>query len=865
VSFLEAADPIASEEYGPTIEECWTPPPGWTPPPASGPRPGEGPVRIDGKFLGVGSQRLVVRGVTYGTFAPGPGGQPFPSPERVTLDFETMNAHGINAVRLYTPPPRWLLDVAAAAGLWVMVGLPWEQHVAFLEGRRRSASILAQVRAGVAACAGHPAILCYAVGNEIPAAIIRWHGRRRVERFLAGLCETARDEGEGALVTYVNFPSTEYLSLPAADILAFNVYLEDVARLEAYVARLQNLSGDRPLLLGELGLDSVRAGLETQASGLAEQVRTAFAAGCAGAFVFAWTDEWHRGGEDVLDWDFGLTGRDRTAKPALEAVARVYCSDGPPSRTDVPLVSVVVCTRNGAATLRECIVGVLSLDYPRFEVIVVDDGSTDESAEIARSLGARVISTLGAGLGAARNTGIEAARGEIVAYIDDDAWPDRDWLRFIAAAFNTTDHVAVGGPNLPPPDATGVAACVANAPGGPVHVLASDTEAEHLPGCNMAFRRDALIAVGGFDSQFQVAGDDVDICWRLSRQGMTLGFHPAAVVWHRRRATVRRFWHQQRGYGRAEALLERKWPERYNTSGHARWGGRLYGRGTGWLARRTHVYQGTWGAAAFQREIDAPAGRMRELATTPEWYLVLVALALLAAFGAFWSPLLAALPVLALAFATTAAGAVRGARAATFGPALPGGIRRLALRGLTLALHLLQPAARLAGRTGHGLVPWRRPCGWGFSLPAPRRKVLWAQRWLSPEERLRRIDRVLRAGSGRVRIGGPYDHWDLHVWGGALGAARLRTALEEHGRGRQVLRYRIWPVVPRELPAIVALLLASGASAVWQLAFFVGVALFAVGVLLVTAAIAECGIATAGLLSAIEATACTSEPRMGRE
>jgi glycosyltransferase involved in cell wall biosynthesis len=860
VSFLEAQDTLAPEEEAPSFKEC-----GKSRPPPAGPRPGEGPVHADGKFLAVGPQRLVVRGVTYGTFAPRRDGERFPSQEQVALDFAAMAIHGINAVRVYTPPPRWLLDLAAAAGLWVMVGLPWEQHVAFLEGRRRSSSVLARVREGVAACARHPAILCYAVGNEIPAAIVRWHGRRRVERFLDRLCDAAREESGGALVTYVNFPSTEYLSLPAADLLAFNVYLEDVARLEAYIARLQNLAGDRPLLLGELGLDSVRAGLEGQASGLAGQVRAAFAGGCAGAFVFAWTDEWHRGGEEVLDWDFGLTDRDRRPKPALGSVARVFGGEGPPSHADVPLVSVVVCTRNGAATLHQCITGVLSLDYPRFELIVVDDGSTDESAEIARVLGARVISTPAQGLSAARNAGIDAARGEIVAYLDDDAWPDRDWLRFIAAAFNATGHVAVGGPNLPPPDATGVAACVANAPGGPVHVLASDTEAEHLPGCNMAFRRDALIEVGGFDPQFRVAGDDVDICWRLSRQGMTLGFHPAAVVWHRRRATIGRFWRQQRGYGRAEALLERKWPERYNTSGHPRWSGRLYGRGTGWLARRTHVYHGTWGAAAFQREIDTPAGRVRELATTPEWYLVLAALALLAVLGAFWSPLLAALPALALAFAITMAGALRGARAATFRPSFPGRIRRLSLRGLTLALHLLQPAARLAGRSGHGLVPWRRPRGWGFSLPAPRRRDLWSQSWLSAEERLRRIDGALRAGSGRVRAGGPYDRWDLHVWGGALGAARLRTALEEHGRGCQLVRCRTWPVVPRELPAIVALLLVAGASALWQQAWFVGVVFFAVGVLLAAAAVAECGIATAGILGAIEAGISAPEPEVGCE
>src|SRR5207244_3033426 len=145
--------------------------------------------------------------------------------------------------------------------------------------------------------------------------------------------------------------------------------------------------------------------------------------------------------------------------------------------------------------------------------------------------------------------------GEIVAYLDDDARPDPDWLAYLAAGFAATNHAAIGGPNVPPPGDGPVASCVATAPGGPVHVLISDTEAEHLPGCNMAFRREALVAAGGFDPTFRAAGDDVDLCWRLREQGETLGFHPAALVWHRRRGSVRAFWRQQRGYGHAEALL----------------------------------------------------------------------------------------------------------------------------------------------------------------------------------------------------------------------------------------------------------------------------------------------------------------------
>src|SRR4051812_43487419 len=85
-----------------------------------------------GKFLWRGGRKLYVRGVTYGTFRPRGDGEDYPAPDRVAADFADMAAAGFNTVRVYTVPPRRLLDAAAEAGLLVMVGLPWEQHVAFL-------------------------------------------------------------------------------------------------------------------------------------------------------------------------------------------------------------------------------------------------------------------------------------------------------------------------------------------------------------------------------------------------------------------------------------------------------------------------------------------------------------------------------------------------------------------------------------------------------------------------------------------------------------------------------------------------------------------------------------------------------------
>src|SRR5438445_8251536 len=241
--------------------------------------------RARGKFLFVGHEKLYVRGTTYGTFRPRADGSEVPEPDIVASDFATMAICGINAVRTYTVPPRWLLDTAQRHGLRVMVGLPVERYIGFLADKAKGAPDIEElVRSGVRRCAGHPAVLCYAIGNEIPASVARWFGRRRVERYLERLYRAAKEEAPESLITYVNYPSTEYLRLDFLDLLCFNVYLESPERLEAYLARLHTLAGERPLLMSEIGLDSRRNGEPVQARVLDWQVRTAFAAGCAGAF-----------------------------------------------------------------------------------------------------------------------------------------------------------------------------------------------------------------------------------------------------------------------------------------------------------------------------------------------------------------------------------------------------------------------------------------------------------------------------------------------------------------------------------------------------------------------------------------------------
>jgi O-antigen biosynthesis protein len=818
-----------------------------------------------GRWVTAGDRKLYVRGVTYGTFRPRDGSS-FPPRATVERDFSTMARHGLNAVRTYTVPPRWLLDLAAERDLYVMAGLPWEQHVTFLDDPRRTASIEDRVRAGVSHCAGHPAILCHALGNEIPASIVRWHGRRRVESFLGRLYAAAKSEDSEALVTYVNYPSTEYVELPFLDLVCFNVFLESERAFESYLARLQNIAGDRPLLITEAGLDSRRNGPRVQAEALQWQVRRSFAAGAAGIFLFSWTDEWHRGGRDVSDWSFGLVDRARRPKPSLAATEHAFAETPFPAGRRWPRVSVIVCTHNGARTLPDCLDALERLDYPDYEVIVVDDGSSDDTAAVAERRHLRLIQTSHQGLATARNEGLSAATGTVVAYVDDDAYPDSDWLRYLATALMDTGHAGVGGPNIPPPDEGHVARCVASAPGGPVHVLVTDREAEHIPGCNMAFKKEALDAVGGFDRRFRVAGDDVDLCWRLQDAGSTIGFSPGAVVYHRRRGSIRGYVRQQYEYGKAEALLERKWPSRHNRGGYLSWTGRVYGKGIGLTrTRRQKINYGPWGTGLFQTVYQPPPGVLGLMPLLPEVYLALAVLGALAALGTLWTPLLLALPLLGIVASGLMASALRGSGAG--GHANPAGRRlaRACSRALISFLFLIQPLARLAGRLRHVRAPWRRRASYVSGIPRTREFAIWSERWRAPKERLLELEQRLIREGAVVRRGSPFDRWDLEVRVGTLSAARLRTAVEEHGRGRQMMRIRAWPR-PWFAGLAATALLASLTVAAWMDGAAAASAVLAAGAMALAGLGAlDCGAAMGILSCIVRRPAPAAEMRWSRQ
>jgi glycosyltransferase involved in cell wall biosynthesis len=808
---------------------------------------------VGGKFLFVGNDKFWIRGVTYGAFRPGPNGQEYHDISVLERDFSLMAANGLNAVRIpHTTPPRKLLDIAQKHGLRVMVGLSAEQYAGYLIDRKGAPNIEKLIRSRARTCAGHPALLCYALGNEIAAPVVRWLGRERVESYLERLYWAVKAEDPNGLVTYVNYPTTEYLHLPFLDLVTFNVYLESQDRLDAYLARLHNIAGDRPLLMSEIGLDSLRNGEATQAQALEWQLRSTFAPGCAGAFIFSWTDEWHRAGAEVEDWAFGITARDRRPKPALGTVREAFTKVPFAKELCWPKVSVIVCTFNGSRTLSECLENLLRLEYPNYEVIVVNDGSTDATAKIAHSYGFRVITTENQGLASARNTGLKAATGEIVAYIDDDAYPDPHWLRYLANTFMNTKHVGIGGPNISPPGDGPIAECVAHSPGNPVHILLSDTEAEHIPGCNMAFRKGALEAIDGFDPQFRIAGDDVDVCWRLQQKGGTLGYSPGAMVWHHRRNSIRAYWKQQHNYGKAESFLEKKWPEKYNLAGHVTWAGRVYGNGHQYKAwSRGRIYHGVWGSAPFQSIYQSPAGALESWLSMPEWYLALAALVPIAALGFLWSPLFYGLPLLALALAAPIFQAVLSASRVCFAAPRDSYFDRFKLRSVTALLHLIQPLARLTGRLRSGLTFWRYNAS-GFTMPWPRKFAVWTEHWRDPNERLKSFEADLRKAGVYVRRGGDYDRWDLEVRARLLGFARLLMAVEDHGAGNQFVRVRLWPKCSLLELLPIALFASLSATAALDHAWVASAILGLLSLFLTIYSLHGCGSAVAAILRTLQ-------------
>lgn len=749
-------------------------------------------VYCSGKFFRVGDEKFLVKGFSYGPFAPNEYGEPLPSVEQVRRDFLHLRELGANSLRVYFPPPRWFLDEAVEHGLKVLIDVPWEKHRCFFEDWSAQANARQEVESAAVESGQHPGVLGLSVVNEIPVDIIRYYGHRRVEKFIDLLMDAAKQKAPECLVTFVNFPTTEFLTPSNCDFWTFNVYVHDERKLGGYLDRLQHIAGNKPLLLGEYGIDTIREGEQQQADLLTTHVRQVFRHGLAGSFVFSYTDDWFTGGAQIDDWAFGVTRRDRSEKQAAEAVRQAWGSAQEISKTSWPKVSVVVCSYNGARTLRQCLASLMQLDYPDYEVLLIDDGSTDNTREIASEF-PQVIYHYQAnkGLSVARNVGAELAEGEIVAYTDSDCEADEHWLRYLVTAMEDQRVQAIGGPNITPLDSSWVARCVAASPGNPSHVMLDDQHAEHVPGCNMAFVRAALLRMGGFDPQFRQAGDDVDVCWRFLDAGLPIGYASGAMVWHHRRPSVKAYARQQKGYGRSEAMVHFKHPQRCGTFGRSCWRGIIYGDGAvGLPLLPLRIYHGRFGSGLFQTIYRHNSWGFWSCMMALEWHLVAILLLVMSLLS--WPLAIGS----GLMWLGTLALAVRSARSA---PLQSGG--PWWCRPLITYLYMLQPILRGWHRTTYLLRNKKLP-----RIPQverserlPLRKKIAHNRWdfywddheyRGREQLLGELVDLVR----RYRWAGDYDNawtdWDIKLAGGPWHNITIRTASEELGWPRLFTRAR---------------------------------------------------------------------------
>ena len=771
-------------------------------------------VSVDGKFFRLGKAKFFVKGVAYGPFAPNSAGQPWASVDQTTQDFALIRELGANVVRVYYVPPKWILDLAQQHGLKLLVDIPWNKHLCFLDDNAEREAARDAVRRAVIGCARHPAVFAFSIANEIPADVVRWSGAKAIADFIDELVAEAKALDPDCLCTFTNFPPTEFLRPQNLDFVCFNVYLHNPQPFRNYLARLQMIADTKPLVLGEFGIDSLREGEERKCEILVWSIEGAFRAGLAGTVVFSYTDDWWRGGSQVTDWQMGLTTTNRQPKPSFNVVKEKFAAAPHFPLAQRPKVSVVVASYNGERTLKACLESLERLNYPDYEVILVDDGSTDGTAGMLFNSTADAAETYpmlvekagtlrqfphlryvrhakNAGLSGARNTGIIASTGEIIAFTDSDCRVDEDWLYYLVGELLSREFAAMGGPNFLPRDDSAVGAAVMVSPGGPAHVMLSDRQAEHIPGCNMAFWRWALDEIGGFDPIFKKAGDDVDVCWRLEQAGFKIGFSPAAMVWHYRRSNVAAYLGQQSGYGEAEALLVRKHPEYFNSFGGSLWRGRIYAASKFVvLVQPPIIYRGTFGSSWFQMLYTGTPDSTLMLATTLEYHvLIVLPLWVFAATLHYLLPVAIAATLIPVAISVAA-----GAQAA-----IPHDKQRWWSRPLVAALFFLQPIVRGWARYAERLTPTKSPSPQHTldSLALVHSGGMLDEACYWSEQRVDRVRFVADLLHRLDATGWPnksdigWSEFDIELFGNRWNSVQLTTAAEDHHQGRCLVRARL--------------------------------------------------------------------------
>ncbi|MGL6269211.1 MAG: hypothetical protein ACRC2O_14865, partial [Chitinophagaceae bacterium] len=309
--------------------------------------------------------------------------------------------------------------------------------------------------------------------------------------------------------------------------------------------------------------------------------------------------------------------------------------------------------------------------------------------------------------------------------------------------------------------------------------------------------------------------------------------------WHHRRNSIKAYWKQQVGYGKAEALLENKWPEKYNEFGHVSWSGRIYGNGVTLPIKliKDKIFHGVWGTAPFQSLYQSAPTSFSSIPLMPEWHLLITVLGILSILGIFWQPLLLAIPFFFTAVIIVIYQSGISARKAVALLKTSNSSSRFKFFMLITFLHILQPVARLYGRILYGLTPWRkRGSGENFTLFLLKHRfelTYWSEKWKPAEEWLSQIEDSLIRSRSRVKRGGHFDQWDLQTDCGVFSAARGMLTIEEHGGCKQMLKFRCWPKYSHSGIILIVLFAGLAFSAALDQAYFITVFLGSISLMLI--------------------------------
>ena len=281
-------------------------------------------------------------------------------------------------------------------------------------------------------------------------------------------------------------------------------------------------------------------------------------------------------------------------------------------------ITAVVCTRDRPTELRRCLAGLLELSEPDLEILIIDNAPRDNASKLAfqdvvgDSSRFHYVLEPKPGLSRARNRALEVARGDVVAFTDDDVRVDPHWISGLRLGFGRAPDVGC---------VTGLVATAsmttraeqyfdarvwwssscsrrifreARGPADPV--IHPFSAGQFGTGANMAVRRDLMLALGGFDEAFGAGGptggsEDLDAFVRILRSGYALSYEPSALVWHEHRATDEALRAQMYSYGRGLSAYVTKYLTQRDTIGPV-------------LGRAPHA---VWHLVTLQKRSDAAA------------------------------------------------------------------------------------------------------------------------------------------------------------------------------------------------------------------------------------------------------------------